>query len=396
MPRFRPRFERLEDRRTPALSVLSQGGDLTITGTPEAVNGDPFVGWAESLSVTRVSGDSYRVVDGGHDHGVFRASRNIALDLSGIDNNVVVDLAGGRLAGDVTIDLGAGDRDPATVNLVVVAGGGGRVGGSVTLSGASVALRGASPFDTGGVVVGARLLRGSFELEGKTYHYTAAEDSPVAVGRDVTAVRQPADTVEDVFYLGAGSVVERNVIIQGVSHTVIAGGVGRDLTVLADVAADPSPGSGNMAELAVIGSVGRDLRFAAEGAGGAEVVLFGEVARDVAVTFATPAGTRSSLFMAGSVGGNLTVSDGAGDLEVHVGSDVGRNLVVNAGAGDDKVFIAGDHDFRLDARMGGGDDAVEFAPDASVGSARIEFGTTGTNTLILPFLVAFPLEVINL
>lgn len=389
MPRFRPRIERLEDRRTPALSVLSQDGDLIVSGTPEAATADPFVGWSDPLSVTRLNGDWYRVIDGAHDHGKFRVTRNISLNLAGFDNNVVVDLAGGRLAGDVTIDLGVSDRDPATANLVVV-GGGGRVGGSVTLLGASVASSGVSPFDAGGVVVGARLTRGQFVIEGKTYHYTAAEDSPLTVGRDVTVVGQTgAGSAEDVFFLGRGSVVERDVITQQVAHTLIAGAVVRDVTALAT---DPE----GLLNLAESGSVGRDLRYTATGTGGAVAVLFGAVGRDAIVTFAAPAGARSLLLTAGGVGRNMTVTDGAGDLEVVVGAGVGRDLVVDAGAGDDKVFITGDHDFRLDARMGGGDDEVRFAPDASVGSARIEFGTTGTDTLVLPLLVDFPLEVIHL
>jgi hypothetical protein len=183
-------------------------------------------------------------------------------------------------------------------------------------------------------------------------------------------------------------VVERDVTTQGVASTQIAGTVRRDVTALA-------VGPVGLLNLTESGSVGRDLRFTAAGDGGAVAFLLGTVGRDAVVTFVALAGAQSLLFMGGSVGRNMTVSDGAGELTMVVGSHVGLNLVVNAGAGDDEVFISGDHDFRLDARMGGGDDAVEFAPDASVGSARIEFGPTGTSTLVLPLLFDFPLEVID-
>jgi hypothetical protein len=114
--RTRRTLDALESRLVPSVTAASKGGNLTVTGTPDAVSVASDVGWNQQLAVVRVAGDTYRVTDGPKVVGAFAATKSISLKLASIDNDVVVDLAGGALAGDLTIDLGAGDRDRFTPN----------------------------------------------------------------------------------------------------------------------------------------------------------------------------------------------------------------------------------------------------------------------------------------
>jgi hypothetical protein len=127
-------FLQLEDRLTPALNVFLSGGNLLITGTPLATSPGTWVGFNEAVSVSRTQGDNYLVTDGDTVLGTYAVTGNLTLDFESIDNDVVVDLNGGTLRGNLSIDLGQGDIDQGTTNYITVVDG--TVAGGVSFSGA--------------------------------------------------------------------------------------------------------------------------------------------------------------------------------------------------------------------------------------------------------------------
>jgi hypothetical protein len=426
----------LEDRVIPAMSVLSQGGNLLITGTPAATSPLPTVGWAEALTVTRVSVNLYEVVDGPVDLGTYPVAKNITIRLDSIDNDIIVDLAGGRLPGDLTVDLGAGDRNRFTPNRVVLAGGG-EVGGSVTFLNSS-----SDEF----FAIGETLVQSSFQYvdaSGRliTYHYTSFAESPVAVKEDATAIGQPvSQPFEDGLLLGAGSAVERDVLTRRITYTLTDGDVGRDLTALATetpggigfratgkvgrdisvVGAATAPGyysyvlalgpvgrdvgielDGGFAFAIVSGPLGRDVRmaindgsaFAAVGDVGRDVwysarvpttfEVDGPIGRDVNVALATPVGVGTEVDVIGAIGRNLTIHDGPGDLAVQLGEhfeyydpETGDLVVIDLPA-----TIAGD--VTVAAGDGTNSLAVNGAAGTAVGGTVTYVGGTGADTVTI-------------
>lgn len=199
--RFRPDLLALEAREVPALNLFYNGADLLLTGTPTA-------GAAAFLSVQNTGNSNFQVTDGALNLGTYHVTRDLTLRLNRFDTNVSVDLNGGTLGRNLSIDVGAGDTDPATaatVSLVTNAANA-RVNGDVTFRGGS----GQERF----VIVTVD--------EGET---------PMDIGGSVRVLAAPVFTpIEDTFVLGAGATVHGNVSTSRVTYTTISGTVDGDVT----------------------------------------------------------------------------------------------------------------------------------------------------------------------
>lgn len=370
----------LEERQNPALHVSNLFGNLMITGTPDALANVPAEGWSEKLSVTRVGPDRFQVTDGPTALGTYSHVKNISIRLDDFDNNIVIDLAGGRLRGDVMIDLGAGDRDPDSNNLVVIGGAGGAIQGSVTILGTA---------SSESLFVGSDLLQESFsyEINGEmfTFYSEYTVDTPLTVKSDVIARGHPVTTpVEDNFYLGLTTSVGRDLITDDLSYVFISGAVKRDIIARAE----ESPGGmgltlqghvgrnltaragatepGYSSYFSNYGTVGRDLTIDVQ-AGNSVINLApdnGEedssIGRDVIITTPQSGDVSTTIFVESEIGRHLKIHDGDGDLFVRLGAKevyldpftgnviyeyiqsfhVGGHVIINAGNGDNALVLA--------------------------------------------------------
>lgn len=308
MPRFRPQLQLLEAREVPALNLLYNGAALTLTGTPTASD-------TEFLSISNVGGDNYQVTDGAMNLGTYRVSDDIRLRLTRFDCNVAVDVGGDVLGGDVLIDVGAGDSNPATLNRVFVATAvaGGKVAGDVT-------FRNGSGIE-------------SFNVSGK-----------IEIGGDVIAVgKTVADPLaEDSLTLDSGVVVRGDVRTTRVTYTNIYGA-----TVDGDVIAN-----------------------SADSPGGFGVTVQGTVGGDVTVTggASTPSTPTTFYYSYANFGGTI-----AGDVTVRVTAGVCfTGLYSGAVGGDFRVtlpeYTSPNPSFRHEVNMFGGPDAG-VAGDTTIRSA---------------------------
>jgi hypothetical protein len=438
--RFRPSLELLEDRRVPALSVLSTGSTLAITGTPEA-------GSFQTLLVQDVGGDNFHVLDGATDLGTFHAARDLRLDLDSVADFAVVevDLAGDTLPGSVLVNIGSGNPFVQVTNST----GNGTVGRDVLFSGGSGT---------------------------EAFAITAGPGATLQLGGNVQATGIPVTTpIEDQFFLAAGVEVHGDVSTTRVTYTTIEGTVDGNLsaltidkpcgmgfsvsgTVHGNLTATGGATNPGCFSLAVLlgatvdgdvtlhltsgfelvestASVGGNLRISAADSVSTNVFLAGTVDGSAFLDLGGSADTFSTLRFGGfggfggTVHGSMNVSSQSGlvnlfigyklfrprpgvidgDLNVHLGdgtnnlmidgalgSKIGGTVDYHGGAGANTVSITGQNDFRLLVHTGGGDDTVAFAPDARVAFALIDFGKgPGTKTWIPPTVIDFRLILLN-
>jgi hypothetical protein len=102
-----------------------------------------------------------------------------------------------------------------------------------------------------------------------------------------------------------------------------------------------------------------------------------------------------------SIGGGLVIALTGAGAENYVTLDLAPGsapvgVFYAGGSGADYVMINGQNSYRAVVLTGGGNDTVEFAPDARVGAALIDFGTLpGEKVFVPPDTVDFPLVVRN-
>ena len=147
---------------------------------------------------------------------------------------------------------------------------------------------------------------------------------------------------------------------------------------------------------------GANTRFAEvdlEGAIGGSATVVGR-SNSISVAVLAIPGLSAQFGVPGlkAVAGNLTIrlGDGANSLDIEQldpgATTIGGKLSYTGGSGADKVTIGGHNTFPATIKTGAGDDTVAFAPDATVGSATIDFGA-GTDTWTPPSVIAFPVKL---
>src|SRR5262245_26679788 len=234
-------LEQLEDRLSPALTLILQGGDLTIRGTPTG-----------QLEVNHVgaSPTSFQVVDNSKVLGTFNFGRNLQILLTNRPGDIKIDLTGGRIGGNVLIDLGNGMRGPfvpggSSVDIFASAARAavGSVGGSITV------LRG-----NGRETVNIGLER--------TAPFTV-NILPIRVGASVTYAAKSSISPGDTLVVGPGTSVGTDVVATAVNNVSI-GQLGAGL--------QPATVGGNVS---VSGGIDNTSM---------SVTVFGNVRRNVTVT----------------------------------------------------------------------------------------------------------------
>ena len=313
-PRFRPQLQSLEAREVPTVGVLYNGASLTLTGTPQATA-------TEFLRVKNVGGHDYQVTDGTLNLGTYRVTTDINIKLTKFDNFIAVDVGGDTLGGNVLIDVGAGDTNPATLNRVFVASGvaGGKVAGDVNFRNGS----GIESFNVSGVL---------------------------QVGKDVRAIG-PAVTspaLEDKLTIETGAVVHGDVRSDRITYTTISGTV--DGNVIAYATGSPG-GMGFTVDGTVHGYV--------SASGGAVpgyysyAYINGRVDGDVLVNLT---GGKAYSSVSGTVGGDWTVRHTGGgyvSLAVRGSGEVkkGVSVVTADDAATDQTTLSVEGVVRGDLRF---------------------------------------------
>jgi hypothetical protein len=427
------------------MTLVYSGGNLTLSGVPNA----PATGPNSALAVTRTSGTNYQVTDGTTNLGTYAVTGNVNLSLTRDNTNININLAGGLLPGNLTIDLGLGDTDLTTTNPVSVFGGGAsRVGGTVTVKNGS----GVEVINIGGT-------------------QSPLIASPVTIGGGVTTtLRNRNDLFGDTLFIGPGSTVNGlvnatqtdnvNVLFDPIS--TLSGRVGGGIiannsgsSTALSVIADGTVNNGITMVGSSNASFGDEFRTGTFGtgtvngnvtlslAGGLNFVnvltgsaLSGNltVTGDTgSTTTATLSGTvngsvgmtlgngDNSVSLSGAVGGNLSVYAGNGADTVSITGSIGGNVSANlnnganvlglngaisgarvdytGGSGADSVSVSGTNSFAMNLNLGAGADTVSFANNATtVGSATIDFGVDfDTDVLDLPvgYVFTYPMVLRN-
>jgi hypothetical protein len=128
-PRRPLRLEVLEDRTVPSLTTsLLYNGSLSISGMPRG-----------ELVIKHVGGfaSSFHVTDNGLNVGTFNVLHDVYINLTYRVQDIVIDLNGGRIPGNVVINLGNGLLGSGNPGVSIFDDSGasptGRIGGSVTI-----------------------------------------------------------------------------------------------------------------------------------------------------------------------------------------------------------------------------------------------------------------------
>lgn len=331
-------LRRLEDRDCPALTIVYAGGNLTVLGTPSAGSGD-------ELLIQRVAGNTFTVTDDTINYGSYAVTGNLALRLQRYDAcDITVDLNGGLLPGNLTIDLGLGNTNALFSGVVSVFAGTSAAGTGV---GGSIDFRNGSGEEL--------LVVGSLDVV----------PSPIRVGNDVRATLRQANSFGDTLSILGATVVGRDVIATRTDAILIA-----DFTT-------PTT------------AVGRNLIVNAGGAGiGQVVTVFGQVNGNVVMV-----GTNDSVFgddlqieVGAVVGGDVTVAafDGLNFTEIF--GTVSGSLTHVGGAGADYVEVSGGVDGSMQLVLGDGDNEFAFPAAAVISGALTVQGGNGADTLDGPTL----------
>jgi hypothetical protein len=129
-PSFRPHLDILEDRSCPSVTLLQQGPNMVITGTPSTS--------LAGLTITGAGGTNYIIKDGLQDFGTYAISGNLTLDLKHYTSPIILDLNGQALSGNVLFEVGAGNVLGLVRPISIVSSTtGGTIDGSVKLVGGS-------------------------------------------------------------------------------------------------------------------------------------------------------------------------------------------------------------------------------------------------------------------
>lgn len=353
----RPSLAILEDRLTPALSVIYHAGNLTVTGTPTA-------GEDKALLIQRTAGTDYNVseVVGATtiDYGTFRVTGDVKLQFRHYNTEIKVNLAdagnaAGTLPGNLLIDLGLGDVGPTVSNFVSIYG---EAATASTIAG-SLILRNGNGRET--VFVGTN---------------GGVDATPVNIGGDL---RWTARTAGDPNFIGDtltiagsggatlfGSRVARHVLLNQVDGVSVGTFSFPDAKVAGHVIVNnqnsPTPTNVN-----IVGSVNGDVvvvgtNTSIPGAGLGDFVRV----EDNAV-----------------VNGNLVASLGDNLNLVQVGAQgvVHGSLTMVGGSGDDDFEFQGSIDGSMSLVLGDGNNSMAFDATSVVSGNLSVVTGNGADTL---------------
>ncbi len=430
--KVRPYLEALEDRFCPSLTVRYLGGNLFLSGTPTGTTGLTINGVAPASST------AYTVTDGSHTLGTFNVPGSINLNLAQYQEPISVDLAGHLLGGNILMSVGLGNTTGASQPIRIYSSvAGGRVGGSVTVTGGSgnenvnigqdttsadapVRIGGSVQFTARNGAAGPSnavvLFNGS--SIGKSLTATGVESVQVGEPSQVAGasvgslnVNGVADTAELSVAIDGTSTVLGNVSILGTSQFT---GLG-DLVSVQGSATIGGSFNANLGDNVNLWTLGGTFNgpVTVIGGGGAEVVTpLNTIILNESILGTGTSGTFNSSFTAitgsGSteflfpstatgaattavINGNLTLNFGNGNNDLGGGAYggvfagiVNGNINITLGSGNDTATIQTAPTGLLNWHSGNGNDSMALSPAAAgmLWNVNLHFGN-GNDTLNL-------------
>jgi hypothetical protein len=422
--RTRLSFDRLEARDCPSFTTVFSGGTLTITGVPTALQSS---NQEFAIVHTGAAGDSvFSVYDKalttapttGVRIGTFNITGNINLNFSYYRSNIVLDTTGGRLPGNLNMNLGSGSLT-GTSTIAVIGGGTGRVGGSVSVSNGglletlSIGLDPAGGGPTSDVTIGSNV---SFTGRATSNDTIQVLGTGTKIGQDLIGTTIQGINIGTISI--PGGTVGRNVTL---SNTSVPGGIGGSSvdnfgTVGGNVTMNTvnNPGTFGFSlsngtlfgGSSSVGSVGGSVSVntgsyalfnmdSGTTIGGSASVTAGEIAPFFAPPLVGPPAVNaptiggSLTLNAGSTGSgidltnlvvakNLTLTSGNGNDTVTLGATVGGTATLNLGSGTDSVDITGS--IGGTTSITGGNGGVSITLDGTIGGSLYINVGNGSNS----------------
>jgi hypothetical protein len=326
---FRPQLEQLEGRICPAFNIYYTSSVLLIRGHPTL----PFVNPGDGLqlnlvgrlvSVTEVGGP--RTIN----YGSYRPPHTIEVCLSiNTDHDLTVNMNGGRLPGNLILNLGKGNTDVLSPHFDSIFNG--TLGGNLIIVGG-----------VGGEFINLGDFLGT---------------EPVVIQGDTTAVLGNQQTFigGDFLNVNPGSQLFGNLTGTGVDNITIGlPGIGPGVVhknVSLTVAA-----SKNVGKLFVLdGEVDGNVNFV-----GSPVIE--PFFSDSVVIGDASAGSTATVL--GNVSARL--GNGTGVFDIEAGSTVNGSASLGGAVGDNDVTLDGTVLGSVQMNLQSGDNTVEFGPSALV------------------------------
>jgi hypothetical protein len=338
--RYRPRFDRLEDRTCPALSIHQFSGLLLVSGVPTS----------GTVSIQETGPNSFTVQDGSATPVSFTHVTNLSVSLGRGNDTVDINLGGNAFAGSIGASFAGGNNalsiENGTVGVLTIHGGSGA--NAITLGDGS-----------------------SFKVMHDTLVGLAGNAS------DTVTVASNADFVGNLTVANAASVNLDSGSLVG--HSAVFFGARAGTTVVDDATVGGNVVfSGNFFvtsgqdTLQVNGSVGLNVVYAS--------------------SFVNTVGDEVDI--SANVGGNVTISASgvAEAVNVDSGVTIGGILTVALAGGSDTINVAdgstilaaqfflgnGPRQVNFGATVGNNTNALVFAMFGGVGNEMVTF-TAGAN-----------------
>jgi len=358
--RYRPRFDRLEDRACPALVLHQFGTLLTVSGAPTS----------GSVLINETGATSFTVQDGsGGAVQSFANVRNLTVTLGSASDAVDVNLGGNTFAGTLSVSLGGGTNafsiENGSVAWLSVLGGSGANNVALGDGATNFTVTQDAAVRLAGNASDAFELSNHASVNGSLTVSNAPTvdlDTGSAIGRSATIFgARVGTTVTDNATVGRDVIfVSSFFITVGQQTLTINGSVGRD--VFYSGAFLNTVGN----EVDVNADVGRNVYIAANGLADAITVADNV---DITGNFTVVLGRGTDVIDVGNnttIGGAAFLSLGVGPRTVNFGATVGNNT----------NFVK----FTLIGALG--DESITFSSTANIkGRAVLSLSRFSTNTV---------------
>jgi hypothetical protein len=338
---YRPRFDRLEDRACPALSIHQFGGLLLVSGVPTS----------GMVSIQETGAHSFTVQDGSAAPISFARVNDLSVSLGRGDDTVDINLGGNAFAGSINANFAGGNNalsiENGTVGSLNIHGGAG--GNAVTLGdGSSFKVMHDTIVGLAGNAADAVSAASTANFAGNLTVVNATNvnlDSGSVVGHTAMFLGARAGTT-----VVDGATVGGNVVFSG--NYVVA--TGQDT-------------------LQVNGTVSQNVVYTSSVVNkvGDEVDISANVARNVTISVSGLA-EAVNVDSGVTIGGNLTVAftGGSDTLNVADGSTIAGGALLLLGSGSRQV--------NFGATVGNNTNALVFALFGGIGNEMVTF-TAGAN-----------------
>ena len=333
--RARPRLEILEDRTAPAVNILFDGANLTITGDP-----------GTTLTITQNPAD-VTVMDDFGNYGPYAVTGNITASLTNAiaARTITYDLGANTTGGSVAISTG----NVLGGNTVALTGAG-TIGGNFSVTGGN----GSESFD-----LQEATIRGSviLNLRGADDTVNVGSVNPATIDGNLTG------TGVNSFELFDNSIVGGHVTLN------TTGEIASATTYFFDGSA------GNQS------SVGGNVFVSTGVVTGAGTFVFqGRIAGNLVAGLNTaPTSNTFTIDSSADVLGSVTIRGGnsSDNVTLAAGSDVLGNIAMIGGIGSDTLTLNGNVlGSSIIFSGGNGSDTLQVGATATMGSARL-FGYLG-------------------